>query len=126
MGAGAGDSGAHLSILQNGEQHKIFKIAAQFSTKLAQFFDTIFKLKFAVGRGASSQNFLGDISGRDEAQNLKISAHFSTKLAQFFDTISILERKFAMGLALKTSLGNISGSGAAQNLKIAAQFIIIF
>ncbi len=39
------------SILQNGEQHKILKIAAQFSIKLAQFFDTILKSKFAMGGG---------------------------------------------------------------------------
>ncbi len=69
------------------------KNASQFSTKLAQFFDTIFKSKFAVGGG--SQNLLGDISGRGAAQNLKITTHFSTKLTQFFDTI--LKSKFVMG-----------------------------
>ncbi len=45
--------------------------------------------------GLALKTSLGDISGRDAAQNLKITAHFSTKLAQFFDTI--LKSKFAMG-----------------------------
>ncbi len=53
------------------------KNASQFSTKLAQFFDTTFKSKFAVS-GDCSQNLLGDISGRGAAQNLKITENLST------------------------------------------------
>ncbi len=64
------------------------------STKLAQFFDTIFKSKFVMG-GLALKTSFGDISGRDAVQNLKMTELFSTKLAQFFDTI--LKSKFAMG-----------------------------
>ncbi len=53
------------------------KNASQLSTKLAQFFDTIFKSKFAVveGRFALKTSF---IFGRGAAQNLKIAAQFNT------------------------------------------------
>ncbi len=50
------------------------KNASQFSTKLAQFFDIIFKSKFAVGEGLALKTSLGDISERDAAENLKITA----------------------------------------------------